>query len=63
MKLYCIKERFNPQFKEPYYKALGQLTKKEIKKYEQSNYGSNYIISFSNIDDYLNKCKELNIKE
>jgi hypothetical protein len=55
MKLkFYIKERHNPQFKKPYYVALGMLTKKEAKNKENSLYGENYILSYNTEEEYNN---------
>ena len=50
-KLWYIKERHNPQLG-IYYIACGQMTKKEARKAERSLYGSNYMYSYSNEEDY-----------
>jgi hypothetical protein len=58
-KWFCIKERHNPQFKQPYYVLLGEQTNTKIKKYESPLYGYNNILKFTNERDYLNKIEEL----
>jgi hypothetical protein len=49
---FYLKERHNPQFNNPYYVKLGQLTKKEAKKKEESIYGLNYILAYDTEEDY-----------
>lgn len=51
-KKFYIKERENPQFKKPYYQALGQITKKEAKKHENTVYGWNNVRSYETEDEY-----------
>ena len=45
-KKFYLKERHNPQFKNPYYVACGQLSKKDAKKKENSLYGDNFMIAY-----------------
>lgn len=51
-KLFYIRERFNPQFQKPYYSPMGQLTKKDAKKWEKPIYGFNNMLSYENEADY-----------
>ena len=55
---YYIKERHNPQLRNPYYTALGKMSKKEAKKVESSLYGSNYVTGYSK-EEYDQKIAEL----
>jgi len=52
-KKYYLKERFNPQFDKPYYVALGQITKLQAKKAENSRYGTNVIHSYETKEEYI----------
>lgn len=51
-KLFYIRERHNPQMKNPYYVAHGQMTKKEAKNWEKPIYGDNYMQSFVSEQEY-----------
>lgn len=51
-KQFYIKERHNPQFKQPYYVACGQLSKKEAKAAENTIYGYNNMIAFQSKEEY-----------
>ena len=53
-KKFYIGQRHNPQFKEPYYKEYGQLSKAEAKKKENCLYGSMYLTSFETKEEYEN---------
>jgi hypothetical protein len=53
-KSYWITERNNPQFKEPYYIACGQLSKTEAKKRANPLYGYNRMIEFLTEEEYHN---------
>ena len=58
--MYYIKERHNPQFDKPCYKAFGNtLTAKEAKRYEDSLYGYNIMLKFSSKKEYEKKIVEL----
>jgi len=60
MKYFYIKERHNPQFKEPYYVPCGQITAKEAKKNGSPLYGDNYMLKFATKKEYeaeINKLK------
>lgn len=52
-KKFYIKERSNPQFKQPYFIACGQLSKKEAKAKENSIYGTNYMVAYDTEDEYI----------
>jgi len=52
MKKYYIKERHNPQFSKHYYIKLGQMFKKDAKKYKDTFYGSNVILSYDTEEEY-----------
>jgi len=58
-KSYYIQERHNPQLKDPYYTALGQITKKKAKKIENPCYGYNYLTSYVIEEDYLKEIQRL----
>lgn len=58
-KFWYIGERNNPQFKQPYYKVLGNITKSEAEKYVQTIYGSNSVFSFNTEAEMLAKVTEL----
>lgn len=58
-KYYWLKERHNPQLKNPYWVAYGKITTKEAKAKESSLYGTNYMHNFSTKEDYENKIEEL----
>jgi len=51
MKSYYIKERVNPQTG-TYFVLKGQLTKKEVKKEEESIYGTNIMHEYKTNQDY-----------
>ena len=59
MKSYWIKERSNPQFKEPYYVGYGQLSQKEAKEHEGTLYGYNIMLRFMTKNEYEAKLAEL----
>ena len=61
-KYWWIKERHNPQFKEPYYVACGQITVKEAKAHENPLYGYNYMHKFSTEKEYETRLTELGLK-
>lgn len=58
-KYFYIKERNNPQLKEPYYVPCGQLTKAEAKAKEESVYGFNIMMKYPSEQEYRDKLKEL----
>ncbi len=61
---YAILERHNPQLAKPYFRALGDVTKATIKKYEKALYGSNYVHVFATIEEYqvaLDKLRVFNL--
>lgn len=58
-KFWYIKERHNPQFKQPYYVALGNISKKQAKAYESSIYGDNTVFSFDSEERYREEIKRL----
>lgn len=51
-KKFYLKERHNPQFDKPYYVKLGQITKAEAMRHENSIYGYNKILIFENENSY-----------
>lgn len=51
-KKYYVKELHNPQFKKPYYSAMGQLTKKEAKSHEKPICGDNYMHPYETLEEY-----------
>lgn len=57
---YCIKRRYNPQLGVKF-TAMGQLTKKDIKKWEAPLYGRNEIIQFETFAEYEARCNKLGI--
>lgn len=59
MKKFYIKERNNPQIKNPYYEAMGKLFKKEVKDWENTLYGRNVMIPFETRDEYEKYIKDL----
>lgn len=61
-KYWCIKERHNPQFEQPYYVALGNIPMKEIRAYESPAYGYNNIIKFEDKEEYENQCAKLGLE-
>ena len=58
-KCYWLKERHNPQFNQPYYVPLGQMTAREAKKYENTLYGTNYLHKFKTKDEYEKRITKL----
>lgn len=58
-KPYYLGERHNPQFKKPYYRMFGQLSKAEVKRKEKSLYGNMYLIPFQTQEEYNTKIAEL----
>ena len=56
---YYIGRRDNPQLSKPYYKAYGQLTKKEAKAKEECSYGSMILESFDTIEECGKRLDEL----
>lgn len=51
-KRYYIGKRVNPQFKKPYYKAYGQLSKADVKKKENAIYGSMVLAGYDTFQEY-----------
>jgi len=51
-KKFYIKERHNPQFKNPYYIGCGKLSPKEAKAKETSTYGTNYMLPYDTEEEY-----------
>lgn len=51
-KQYYIKERKNPQLKNPYFTAEGQLTKAEVKIKETTSYGRNILRGYDTEEEY-----------
>jgi len=58
-KKFYLKERHNPQFKNPYYVACGQLTKKDAKAKEKSLYGDNFMIAYETEKEYNEAIEKL----
>ena len=56
-KYWYIRQRDNPQFSI----AQGNLTVSQAKKAEGSIYGHNTMLKFNTLEEYLTKCKELEI--
>ncbi len=56
---FYIGRRDNPQFKNPYYVAYGQISKTKAAKKEKCLYGSMTLEAFESEDDYTNKIKQL----
>lgn len=61
-KKFYLKERHNPQLKNPYYFACGQLTKKEAKDKEKTVYGLNIMIAYETEKEYNDAIQMLTIK-
>lgn len=51
-KSFYIGTRINPQLKQPYYVAFGQLTKTEVKAKSNCAYGSMFMESYSDVESY-----------
>ena len=63
-KKFYIKERYNPQFKKPYYTPMGQLFKKEANKKEAGCiYGVNYMLPYNTEEEYNKALEEFKQKE
>lgn len=58
MKQFYIGARYNPQLKQPYIVAYGQLTKKDAKLKTECVYGSMSIEGLKNQADYDAKLNE-----
>ena len=58
VKLFWIKQRYNPQLG-TYYVCEGQLSKTAAKKMEGSIYGSNRMLSYANETAYLEAIQNL----
>ena len=52
-KLFYIGERSNSQLSKPYYRAYGQLTKKEALKKEDCAYGGMNLTAYSTKEEYI----------
>ncbi len=52
-KYWWIKERDNPQFKNPYFLAYGRITVAAAKRMEEPLYGNNYMHKFDTEVGYL----------
>lgn len=61
-KFWYIKERHNPQFDKPYYRALGNISKLEASRHENTLYGYNILLKYDNEKDYNDALKLFNIK-
>jgi len=61
-KYWYIKERHNPQFKKPYYIALGNIRAIDAKKHEDTLYGFNIIHRYNSENEYRNALKDFNAK-
>lgn len=59
-KLFYIGKRSNPQLTKPYYRAYGQLTKKEASKKETCLYGSMQLTSYNTKEEYIEAIQKLN---
>jgi hypothetical protein len=62
-KYWCIKERHNPQFEQPYYVALGNISMKEIRAYESPAYGFNNVLKFESEAEYKKQMAKLGIED
>ena len=58
-KKFYLKKRHNPQFKNPYYVACGQLTKKDAKAKANSLYGDNFMIAYETEKEYNDAIEKL----
>ena len=58
-KKFYLKERHNPQFKDPYYIKMGQLTKAQARGFEKAAYGGNYMLPYNTEQDYLEDIEKL----
>lgn len=61
-KYWWIKERDNPQFKNPYFIAYGRISIAKARKMETALYGRNYMHKFDTKDEYLAAVKRWNAK-
>ncbi len=59
IKLFYIGERFNPQFKKPYFVAYGILSKTAVKEKESSVYGSMSLTPYETEELYNQKIEQL----
>jgi hypothetical protein len=57
-KKWWIKERHNPQLG-VYYVGMGQISKAEAMRYENTLHGTNYMLSFDSEEAYNAKLAEL----
>jgi len=58
-KKFYIGRRDNPQFKQPYYRKYGQLTKTEVKKKENCLYGGMSLTAYDTEESYNNAIQTL----
>ena len=58
-KLFYIGERSNPQSAKSYYKAFGQLFKKEASAKENCAYGGMYLTSYNTEEEYTAALEKL----
>jgi hypothetical protein len=56
---FYIGERSNPQFKNSYYRAYGQLTKKDVKTKESPVYGSMFLTLYNTEKEYAEAIEKL----
>lgn len=54
-----LKERHNPQFKNPYYVKLGKMSRVKAAKHTKPAYGTNILIPFDSEDLYNEKVSSL----
>jgi len=57
-KKFYIKERHNPQLGIAYY-CMGQMTKKDAKKHEESLYGYNILLPYETEEEYKTATEKL----
>ncbi len=57
-KLFYLKERDNPQFDKVFYVKMGQCSKTEAKKHEQTLYGFNRMIPYETEQEYNDAIKQ-----
>ena len=56
-----IKERHNPQFKKPYFVAMGRLYKIDARACENPLYGNNIMHPYDTEEEYRQACNEYRI--
>ena len=49
---YYIGRRYNPQLKNPYFRALGRMTKKTARERENCVYGEMVLTAYDTEEDY-----------